>query len=193
MKFLTLVGNWTKMAVHIVPTTMKIHVRLNKRRQRKAKGPWRKRRRRERKAKGPARKIPKLVSFEGNRKFMHWKNKILTEAIKTCSSIWCNRHHPGATSLETSEDVCDAAVVDVQDTPNHDDSKKTGINSTVESSDEEYIREDDNADRSHVSEQVCEMFHFIPYFVQFSTHMLHKCNILFHFSTILFVFMTLNL
>ena len=36
------------------------------------------------------------------------------------------------------------------------------------------------------------MFYFIVCFVQFFTHMLHKCNILFHFSTIFLCFTTLH-
>ena len=81
------------------------------------------------------------------------------------------------------------AVVAELDTPNDDDSEP--INSTAEFSndeDEDFIPQDDNPDSSHVvSKQVCEMFHFIPYFVQFLIHILHKCNICVEISTIFFV------
>ena len=68
-------------------------------------------------------------------------------------------------------DPCDTAVVEEEDTQNHDDvSAKTGINSTAESSkdfDAGFILEEDNAyERSHVSEQVCDVvyvFHNVSF------------------------------
>ena len=81
-----------------------------------------------------------------------------------------------------------------------DDFINNDFNSTVESSKDfdaagGSIFEEDNVDEcSHVSEQVCDVvyvFHNVSLhclFCSILTHMLHTCNILFHFSIIVLCF-----
>ena len=65
MKFPTIIGIRIKMTLHLLLTTMKIHLHLNQRRGRESKD--------------PSRKKLNLVSFKGKGNSMHLQNQILTD------------------------------------------------------------------------------------------------------------------
>jgi len=85
-----------------------------------------------------------------------------------------------------------------------DDSINNKFNSTAESSKDLLMQQDLFLKRTmQMNVHMClnryvmlfmysTMFHFIVCFVQFLTHMLHKCNISFHFSTMFLCFTTLH-